>query len=318
MNAGRAFALGWRLVGRLPDAVGRGLFDVIATGAWVLRGSGVRQLERNLARLRPDASGRELRRLSRAGMRSYMRYYCEAFQMPSWPEAQLDAHVRAVNDEEIRAELAAGRSVVLAVAHAGNWDLAGAWAARNIGPVVAVVERLEPEELFREFLRFREEQGITVVPFERGGGVFRQLIRYVRTTASLLPLLADRDLSRRGIEVTLAGHPARVAPGPAALSLATGARLVPSRVYYERLHGERRRRARSPWGVVMDFAPSVSVPDGVDRSEAAVALTQAWVDAIVESLAARPHSWHMLQKVFVADLDPVRLQAARDNDPRGG
>lgn len=307
MNAGRVFTLAWRVFVALPGSVGRAIFSAVAVAAWLARGSGVRQLERNLARLEPTVSRRELRRLSLAGMRSYMRYYCETFQLPAMSPEQVDARVRGVGVEHLRAHLDAGQSVVLAVAHCGNWDLAGAWATRAVGPVVTVVERLKPEELYRAFLEFRESLGITIIPFDPGGGVFRTLIKHARTDAVVIPLLADRDLSRRGIEVDLAGHAARVATGPAALATAVGLPLYATRVWYERLHGERRRAAGSPWGIVVDFGdPLVLTPD-VPRDRAVAELTQAWVDALAESILLHPEDWHMLQKVFVEDLDPERL-----------
>ena len=58
--------------------------------------------------------------------------------------------------------------------------------------------------------------------------------------AGLLPLLADRDLTAKGLEVDLFGHKARVAAGPAALSVTTGAPLVTTVIYYERLRGAPR------------------------------------------------------------------------------
>jgi KDO2-lipid IV(A) lauroyltransferase len=307
VNAGRAFALAWRVLVALPGGIGRGIFVAVALVAWLQRGRGVRQLECNLARLRPTASRRELRRLSRAGMRSYMRYYCESFQLPALTPEQLSARVRGIGVEAIRAELAAGRSVVLAVAHCGNWDLAGAWATGAIGRVVTVVERLEPEELFRAFLTFRESLGITIIPFEPGGGVFRGLIKHARADAAVIPLLADRDLSRRGIPVDLAGHPARVASGPAALATATGLPLYAARIWYERLSGARRRAAGSPWGIVVEFVGPLAVAPDVARERVVPELTQVWVDVLAESILAHPEDWHMLQKVFVEDLDPARL-----------
>lgn len=310
MNAGRAFVVAWRVIPRLPGPVVRGLFDSAAVAAWALRGGGVRQLERNLGRLRPTAPRRDLRRLSLAGMRSYFRYYGEAFHMPAWSEARLDARVRPVGAETVRAELAAGRSAVLALAHTGNWDLAGTWAQRNIGSVVTVVERLEPEELFQAFQAFRVANGVTLVPFERGSGVFRQLLRYVRQGGWIVPLLADRDLTRGGIEVSLAGHPARVAAGPAALAVAAGTPVIPTHIRYERLHGARRLAAGTPWGTVLEFLPPIAVPEGASRDHAVAALTQAWVDAVIRRIDEHPESWHMLQKVFVADLDADRLQPA--------
>lgn len=314
MNAGRAFALAWRWVRYLPAPVARGLFNTVGLVAWLLRGTGVRQLEANLARIRPSASRREVRRLSRLGMRGYMRYYCEAFQLPSWPAERIDAKVRAVNLEGVRADLEAGRSVIFALGHLGNWDLAGAWSARHLGTIVAVVEHLEPEELFQEFLTFREGLGMTVVPFEKGGSVFRRLVAEARSAPQVIVLLADRDLSAGGLEVDLFGRPVRVAAGPAALSLTASIRIYPTRISHERLTGERRRRAGGPWGILVDFGPPILAEKDAPRREEVQRVTQAWLDALAEEIAVHPEDWHMLQKVFVEDLDPERLARVVEKD----
>lgn len=310
MNVGLLFGVAWRVARYVPEPVLRGAATLGADVVWRRRPGGVQQLERNLARVRPDASDAELRRLSRAGMRSYMRYYAEAFTVASFTAAQTDARVRAVGVPAIRAELDAGRSVVLALGHLGNWDLAGAWAARTIGPVTTVAEKLEPERVFREFLAFREGIGLEIIPLDLSGGdVFRRLVRAVRQGGRLVPLLADRDLTAHGVEVQLWGETARVAAGPAALAVSTGAPLCPVTIHYERLDGARRRAAGSPWGIVVTFHPALPVPQGVPRAQVVARLTQAWVDIAADGIAAHPEDWHMLQKVFVADLDPERYAA---------
>jgi phosphatidylinositol dimannoside acyltransferase len=310
VDVGRLFGLAWRGARYVPGPVLRGAAALGADVVWWRRGGGVRQLERNLARVRPDATPRALRRLSRAGMRSYMRYYAEAFTLGSFTTATTDARVRATGVEALRAELDAGRSVVLALGHLGNWDLAGAWATRHVGPVTTVAERLEPERVFAEFLAFREGIGIEIIPLDRSGGeVFRRLVSAVRRGGRLVPLLADRDLTARGVEVDWWGETARVAAGPAALAAATGARLCPVTIHYERLSDARRLAAGSPWGIVIDFHPALPAPTGVPRPEAIARLTQGWVDVLAAEVAAHPEDWHMLQKVFVADLDPDRYAA---------
>lgn len=307
MNAGRLFALAWRVAGHVPEPVLRAAATIGADVAWLRRGSGVRQLERNLARVRPDASPRELRKLSRAGMRSYLRYYRETFALSAYTPVQIAARARMVGAGPVRAEVVAGRTVLMALGHLGNWDLAGAYATAYLGPVTTVAERLEPEALFQEYLAFRESLGLTIIALDGSGGeVFRKLVRVARGGPTLLPLLADRDLTARGIEVDLFGERARVAAGPAALAVSTGAMLVPTAVYYERLRGARRRAAGSPWGIVLDFGPPVTVPTDLPRGEQVTAVTQAWVDALAARIDAHPQDWHMLQKVFIADLDPAR------------
>jgi phosphatidylinositol dimannoside acyltransferase len=307
VDVGRLFGLAWRVARYVPGPVLRGAAALGADLVWWRRGGGVRRLEGNLARVRPDASPAQLRRLSRAGMRSYLRYYAEAFTLGSFTAAQTDARVRALGVENLRAELDAGRSVVLALGHLGNWDLAGAWATRHVAPVTTVAERLQPERVFTEFLAFRESLGLEIVPLDGAGGeVFRRLVSAVKRGGRLVPLLADRDLTARGIEVQWWGHAARVAAGPAALASATGARLCPVTIHYERLTGARRRVARSPWGIVVTFHPPLAVPAGLPRAEAVARLTQGWVDVVAEGIAAHPQDWHMLQRVFVDDLDPER------------
>jgi lauroyl/myristoyl acyltransferase len=310
LDVGRLFGLAWRVARFVPEPVLRGAATVGADVVWWRRGGGVRQLERNLARVRPDLPAAGVRRLSRAGMRSYLRYYAEAFTLSSFTPAQTDARVRALGVDGLRLELDAGRSVVLALTHMGNWDLAGAWATRAIAPVTTVAEKLEPEAAFREFLAFREGIGLEIIPLDGPGGeVFRRLVRATRGGPRLVPLLADRDLTARGIEVDLFGETARVAAGPAALAVSTGSALCPVTIHYERLTGKARRAAGSPWGIVITFHPALPVPDDLPRAEQVAALTQAWVDVVAGGIAAHPQDWHMLQKVFVADLDPDRYAA---------
>jgi len=315
VNAATLFTLGWRWGGRLPDWLRRTLAAGAADATWLRRGAGVRRLEKNLARVRPDATRRQLRALSRRGMRSYLRYFAEIFAMPALSEAQIDARVRAVGHELVVSEIAAGRSAILALGHLGNWDLAGAWAHRHLGPVTTVAERLEPERLFEAFTRFRSGFGMATIPLSGSGAdVFRRLVRVARTDARVIPLIADRDLTATGVEVDLFGERARVAAGPAALAVTTGRVLIPVVVYYERLTGVRRRAARTPWGVVLYFAERVVVPTDVPSADLVPQVTQAWVTRFEAQVRAHAEDWHMLQRVFVSDLDPARDAAIRSAD----
>lgn len=293
----RGHLLGWRLVRRLPDRIAYPLFDCFADLTWCRRGTGVRQLEHNLARVRPGVGAGELRALSRAGMRSYLRYWCDTFRLPSWSPQRLLAGCRVLGDGPARAVLAQGRGVVLALAHQGNWDHAGAWSTSQLARVTTVAERLEPPEVFERFLAFRQALGMEILPLTDGGTVLRTLTRRLRQGA-LVPLLADRDLTSGGVEVTFFGEPARMAVGPAALADVTGAALYPVSIWYE-----RTAATGSGWGIVARFHPEVRAPASTDRRERLSAMTQACADALAEGIAAHPQDWHMLQPVFVADLD---------------
>ncbi|MDO8107831.1 phosphatidylinositol mannoside acyltransferase [Isoptericola sp. b441] len=302
------------LAPRVPEALVRALAAAGADAAWLRRGHGVRRLEANLATVRPDLSPRQIRSLSRAGMQNYLRYYAEAFTLAGRTPAQIDARVRVSGTEGILAETAAGRSVAVALAHQGNWDLAGAWATRNLAPITTVAERLEPPEVYDAFYGLRGAIGLRILPLDSGHDVFRELVRTAHAGGYLIPLLADRDLTERGVEVDLCGRRARVAAGPAALSVATGVPLYAAALRHERLHGARRRSARSRWGLRIEFT-RVEAPAGTPRAELVRVLTQGWVDVLGADIAAHPGHWHMLQRVFVADLDASRLPSV---DGAGG
>lgn len=292
--------LAWRVVPRLPEPAARALFGVVADAAWWRRGRGVRQLEANLARVRPGADAAELRRRSRAGMRSYLRYWCDAFAMSGWSRERLVAAVRFEGAERLRAALDAGRGAVVFLGHCGNWDHLGAWAATELRPVTTVAERLEPAELYDAFVAYRTSLGIRVLPHVGGGGS-GELLRALRD-GGLVPLLADRDLTGRGIDVLLFGEPARVASGPASLALASGAPLFTVTCHVERAAGVPRWRLAH---TLVAAVHEVPVPDAAalgGRAGQVRAMTQACVDHLARDIAEHPSDWHMLQRVFTADL----------------
>jgi phosphatidylinositol dimannoside acyltransferase len=296
-----AYRTGWRLVRLLPERAAYGLFDVIADVVWRRQGTGVRRLQRNLARARPDLDETGLRRLARQGMRSYLRYWCDTFRLADWDAERIGATVRVEGDAPVRQALADGRGAVMFLGHLGNWDHAGAWSTLHLAPVTTVAERLRPEELYEQFLGFRRRLGMTILPLTGGSDAFRSLTRTLRD-GGFVPLLADRDLSGGGIEVELLGEAARVAVGPAALALGTGAALFPVSIRYERLSPAGRVR----WGIVITFHDEV-VPGPAagseQRREAVRDLTQRCVDALSGAIREHPEDWHMLQRVFVADLE---------------
>lgn len=313
IDAARAFHLAWRHAGKVPPVLLRGLVTAGADVASMSRGGGVEQLRRNLRRVRPDANDREIRALVRRGMRSYMRYFREAFVLAHASEQEIAARVRVEGLENCTRFTDVGTSPVVALTHQGNWDLAGVYASRHIAPVLTVAERLEPPALYEEFKAFREGLGMEILT-AGDRDVFRVLMREAMSPAPgrLICLLADRDLSRTGVEVDLLGEPVRVATGPAALAVACGAPLLAANIRYERLTGPRRRAARTPWGIVITFHPPVHVPADGTKAERIHAATQGWVDAVGAGIAAHPQDWHMLQKVFVEDLDPARLAHAHE------
>jgi phosphatidylinositol dimannoside acyltransferase len=61
------------------------------------------------------------------------------------------------------------------------------------------------------------------------------------------------------------------------------------------------------WGV--RIYPEVPVPPDGDRIEKIAAMSQQMALRFEQGIGEHPADWHMLQKVFVADLEPGRLPA---------
>jgi len=283
-----AFAAAWALVRYAPERWARAGFDVVAEVVWRRRGKGVHRLEANLARACPDLDAAGLRALSRQAMRSYLRYWCEAFRLPAWDDHAIVSRVVVDNEHLLRDAYAGGRGVVVALPHMANWDHAGAWASRTGMPLTTVAERLRPERLYERFVAYRRRLGIEVLPLDGGEqAAFTTLVERVRD-GGLVCLVADRDLSAAGVVVDLLGEPARLPAGPAVLARSTGATLIPATLSYD----ADRLRIR--------FHPPVAPTPGPDGARQ---MTQQVADAFTEAVRAHPADWHMLQRVFVADAD---------------
>lgn len=285
------YGLGWATVKKLPEPVAKGLGRRIADTVWKRRGKSVLRLESNLSHVVPDASPERLRELSKAGMRSYMRYWMESFRLPAWSRERAAGSFDPKDVHYLMDALASDRGVILALPHMGNWDLAGVWVTRALGvPFTTVAERLKPESLYDRFVAYRESLGMEVLP-HTGGSAFGTLARRLRA-GGLVCLVADRDLSSSGVEVSFFGRTARMPAGPAILAQQTGALLLPVTLWYDDTD-VMRGQVHAP----------VEVPESGTRAEKTSSMTQALADVFAGGIADHPEDWHMLQRLWLADLE---------------
>lgn len=299
--ASAGYALGWSAVCRVPEPWAKSVFRAVANIAWRRQGPQVQVLEGNLSRvLGPDADGGQLRALSRQALQSYAQYWLEVFRLPVTPTQRLmDDTIFSGQLETALDLLAAGRGVIFALPHMGNWDAAGAWViAKGAGSFTTVQERLKPESLFDQFVAFREGLGFEVLPASGSAvSVFGTLATRLRE-GKLVCLVADRDVTGTGTEVEFFGEKARMMGGSAALAERTGAALFPAVLWHE----------EDRWA--LHVYEEIPVPPDGDRKHKVAAMTQQLASCFEAGIREHPADWHMLQRVFVADLDPERLARA--------
>ncbi|BBZ75457.1 phosphatidylinositol mannoside acyltransferase [Mycolicibacterium anyangense] len=292
------YAAGWRVVRTMPEFLARNAFD--AGARYAALGGGPEQLRKNLARVIGTTPADVPDSLIRASLASYARYWREAFRLPTMDLEALALRLDelVIGAEHVDAGYAAGRGVILALPHSGNWDMAGVWLVHHSGTFTTVAERLKPESLYRRFLDYRESLGFEVLPLTGGERPPMEVLAERLEANRAVCLMAERDLTRSGVQVDLLGEPTRMPGGPAKLAVQTGAVLLPAHVYYQ-----------GP-DCVVQIGPALDCSSG----DVGV-ITQLLADEFGKNIAAHPEDWHMLQPQWLADLSAQRRARIQGDGP---
>ena len=280
--AAYAYFAGWRIVRWLPEKIAYQLAYWVADHLTKRNGKNVSRLRSNLRRTKPDITSLDLDLLVFNAMRSYMRYWCDTFRFPDWSAERVRETVTVTNEHLLFDAIAAKTGVIVSLPHAGNWDHAGAYFCAQGVHLVTVAERLKPEKLFLKFLQYRQAMGMEVLPLD--GRVIGTLAQRLRQGA-LVALVADRDLSRTGINVDFFGGPSRMPAGPALLALKTDAPLITAFVSY------------TDAGIHIDFK-LIILPSAGSDAEKVSEIVQMTAKHFEEGISEHPEDWHMLQRIW--------------------
>ena len=274
---------GWRIVRWLPEKTAYKIAYSVADFITRKNGKSVKRLRTNLQRTQPQITALDLELLTFRAMRSYMRYWCDTFRFPDWSKQRVQQTVTVENEHLLMDAIAAKTGVIVSLPHAGNWDHAGAYFCAKGVNLVTVAERLKPEKLFLKFLEYRQDMGMEVLPLD--GRVLGTLAQRLRQGA-LVALVADRDLSRSGIDVNFFGAPSRMPAGPALLALKTDAPLITAFVSY------------TDTGINIVFK-NVSLPTSGTQEEKVAQIVQMTASQFEDGIRKNPEDWHMLQRIWI-------------------
>jgi KDO2-lipid IV(A) lauroyltransferase len=289
LGYGAAFGV----VKRLPRAVAWPGFAAVADRSARRHrrgkgGPGTARLAANLRQVVGDAMpADEFDDLIGRALRSYARYYLDAFQLPARTREEHRTGFHLEHGMRLGDDVATGRGAIVALPHAGNWDAAGAWVAANGWPITTVAERLKPEGVYEKFLDFRRSLGMEIVPAQGGERPVFDVLEERVKTGTVVPLLADRDLTARGVEVEFFGGRTKMPAGPAALALRTGAPLYVASLWFE---------PDKPVGLLegpLTLPTDGSLEVRLRRS------TQLVADHFAKGIARHPEDWHMLQRMWL-------------------
>jgi lauroyl/myristoyl acyltransferase len=289
----------------LPESWGRRLFDIGGTAAYYVspRARGV--VEGNLSRVLGKAAAPEvLRAASKEAFRSYARYWFEAFRVRVMGDDEFMSRVRVEGEENLAAAVEAGRGAIVALPHIGNYDVAGKWVHLKGWKITAVAELLRPERLFQLFVDHRRELGLRIVPLYDDRRAGEELVQLLSQN-HVIALVSDRNLKGKGVEVDMFGEQRMMPAGPALLSLASGAPLLPCALY------------DSDEGWVIQIEPPLVIERTDSLRDDVTTLTRALAERFERAISAAPTQWHMFQPAWSADVDGASTEPRVAPGPGG-
>ncbi|MDR0435570.1 MAG: hypothetical protein LBH11_02205 [Propionibacteriaceae bacterium] len=289
----RAYVYGLKIAAHIPNWLWRPLARFASWVGYKKQYKAVRQWALNAEVMlgRPPTETEV-----KAGLLSWFKNMIGSVQLGKYTAAQNLKRVSVEQSgyEVFRKAWEEGR-VIVTLPHMGDWDLAGAWVCAKGIPVSAVVERL-PDEEFAYYSKIRHSVGMTIYP-HKDPHAFEKL-RNDLENGSVVALVADRDLSRRGVPVnwnTPSGaREVTMPPGPALLARQSGAAIfvaISTFVGYQ-MH--------------LEFIGPIEVDTGPDGLQTTC---QRIADVFCEHVAKNPIDWHLMQRFFpgvVAEPRPAK------------
>ncbi|MEY3723182.1 MAG: hypothetical protein RL649_32 [Actinomycetota bacterium] len=278
------YLFAWKLIGILPEKIAYALASFVADFVFKKNSKGVKRLRSNYKRVKPEISDKELNHLTKLGMRSYLRYWFDTFRLNKWSKNRIIETTYVIRENLLRDPIALKKGCIVALPHAGNWDHAAAYFCSTGITLTAVVEKLKPEAIFRKFLDYRSSIGIE--PISHKEKTIPILLERLRS-GKLVALVADRDMSRSGVEVDFLGGVAKMPSGPAILAIESGAPLLTAYIRY------------LDKGIEITFDETIKLPVSGTKEEQIKIVTQSIANNFAKRIKDSPVDWHMLQRIWI-------------------
>ena len=278
------YLFAWKLIAVLPEKSAYKLADYVSDRIYKKNGKGIKRLRGNYGRVMPEYSSQKLEELTKLGMRSYLRYWFDTFRLSKWSKNRIISTTQVIRENLLRDPILSKQGCIVALPHAGNWDHAAAYFCSTGITLTAVVEKLKPEAIFKKFLAYRQSIGIEAISHkEKTIPILTQRLQ----AGKLIALVADRDMSRNGIEVNFFGKTSKMPSGPAILAIKTGAPLITAYVRY------------TSGGIEIIFDETLKPTNSGSEEEQIKIITQSMADNFAKRIKENPVDWHMLQRIWI-------------------
>ena len=237
-------------------------------------------VEEHLRHAFPDRSAAWRARTARESYRHLGREALTILAMGSRSPEEIRERTPIAGWERLAAAIDAGRGVVMATAHFGNWEIGGASLAVRGVAVDAVVQRQSNLLVNREIVAVREALGVRVIDRRHAP---KQVLRSLRE-GRVVGLVADQDARRAGVFVPFFGRPASTHRGPALFAIRSGAPLFLGVA------------PRGPDGMYHCRAHEIEVDRSGPLEDAVVRLTAAFTRRLEDEVRLAPEQYFWLHR----------------------
>ena len=252
---------------------------------------GRKAVEGNLRRVLPDAIPARIRKEARWVFRNFSKYLTEFFRFRHFDLNWFRTNMAMFGLEHVEEALAKGNGCITSSAHLSNWELGAAALSILGGKTMTVsVAMHRYGKINNLFMRERESMGLRVADMEKDAA--RVMLRALRRN-EVVGVMGDRDPTQQGVMVDFFGRPCRFPQGPARLSLATGAPIIPAFCL---------RRSNDSFSTV--FLPPIPIATEGDREERVRKMAQDFADIIAEQIRLHPEQWGVFYHFWAADWTP--------------
>lgn len=288
------FQLMRALAQALPLGASRALGRVLGRAAYVLLAPYRRDALRHLAFAEGlNLNPKQRSRVARDVFVNLALNFIEWLRLPRVSAQQLQRWIDCQGLEHLRQALAQGNGAIVVTAHFGNWELIPLYL-RGLGFEGGVLARRLRYPEYESFLiGMRGDKGVPTL----ARGSVKEVARLLRAN-QIVGVMPDQDIdSLEGVFINFFGHPAYTPAGPAALSLMTGAPILPCFLL-----------RRGPRFQLIIESP-VRVPPTRDRAHALALLTQAWSDVVERYIRQYPDHWVWMHRRWKTQAAPAPSQA---------
>lgn len=186
--------------------------------------------------------------------------------------------------ENLDMALTRGKGVIGLGAHLGPFTLVGTRLSADGYPFNLIINEDSFPRLWKKLRGFQQEYGQNPIPLKPVTSSLKKSLNCLRRN-EILYLIADEQQRRGGIPAPFFGQKAYTAPGPAILSLKTGAPILP--MFILREDGIRRK---------LVIGQPVEIERTFDMEKDIRMLTAKFTMAIEEVVRQYPSQWSWLNR----------------------